>query len=45
MGIIGNYLTLFFIPVLGHHQDDLDRKMCTKQPLLEELADLLRATE
>ena len=33
MGIIGNDLTLFFIPVLGDHRDNLEREMYTKQPL------------
>ena len=33
MEIIGNYLTLFFIPVLGHNRDNLERKMYTKQSL------------
>ena len=36
MGIIGNDLTLFMIPLLGHHGEILDNLECkffTKQPL------------
>ena len=33
MGIIGNDLTSFLIYVLGHHRDNLERKIHTKQPL------------
>ena len=31
MVIIGNHLKLSLISVLGHHQDDLEHKMFTKQ--------------
>ena len=31
--MMGNDLTLFFISVLGHYWDNLERKMYTKQPL------------
>ena len=40
MGISWNKLTLFFISVLGHHRDSLERKMYTKNH--QELAGLLR---
>ena len=43
MGIIGNELTLFFISVLGHHLDSLERKMYTKNH--KELAGLLSTVE
>ena len=33
MGITGNDLTLFFISVLGHHRDNLEHNMYTKQAL------------
>ena len=33
MGYVGNDLTLFFISVLGHRLESLERKMYTKQPL------------
>ena len=33
MGMIGNDLTLFFISVLQHHLDNLERKMYAKQSL------------
>ena len=39
MGIFENELTLFFIFVLGHHLDSLERKMYTKNH--KELAGLL----
>ena len=33
IGMIWNDLTMFFIPVLGHRWDNLERKMYTNQPL------------
>ena len=33
MGIIWNDSRLFFLPVLGHHRENLERDMYTKQSL------------
>ena len=33
MGIIGYDLTLILFSMLRHHRDNLDHKMCSKQPL------------